>query len=117
MSERRANPRIRIYHPVRLHRPGVPQTVETLTKDLSVGGLRCISATLFPVSTDIQVELVLMNGEEPLTARGQTRWFRMIANSDQFDIGISLLDLSPQNKRRLSAYLDNLAKKSAPAFV
>lgn len=117
MSERRANPRLRAYHPVRLHRPGVSQVVETLTKDMSAGGIRCLSSTLFPVSTEFQVELVLMNGEELLTARGQTRWFRMIANSDQFDIGISFLDLSPQNKRRLSAYLDLLAKRSAPALV
>ena len=117
MNERRANPRIRTYHPLRLHRPGVPQMVETLTKDVSAGGIRCLSSTLFPVSTEVQVELVLMNGEEPLTARGQTRWFRMIANSDQFDIGISFLYFSPQNERRLSVYLDLLSKRSAQALV
>lgn len=117
MHERRAHPRLRVYHPVRLHRPGVPQMVETLTKDMSAGGIQCLSSTLFPVSTDVEVELILMNGEGPFTARGQTRWFRMIANSDQFDVGISFLDLSPQNKRRLSAYLDLLTRKSSPVLI
>ena len=117
MEERRASPRIRVYHPVRLHRPSTPQAVETLTKDLSVGGLRCISPELFPVSSELSIELVLSNGEEPFTVRGQTRWFRMIPNSDQFYVGISFLELSPQNKRRLSVYLERLAGKSTQAFV
>ena len=112
-EERRGTPRFRAYRPVRLHRPSAPQLVETLTKDLSAGGVRCLSPTLFPVSTELNLELVLSTGDEPLTVRGRTVWFQILPQSEQFDIGIAFFDLPPQNKRRLSVYLDRLSSQSA----
>ena len=116
-EERRSAPRFRAYRPVRLHGSSNPQVVETLTKELALGGVRCLSPTLFPVSTEVSLELVLSTGDEPLTVRGRTVWFQTIAQSEQFDLGISFLDLSPQNKRRLSAYLDRLSRQTASLTV
>ena len=116
-QERRSSVRIRAYRPVRLSKPGTPRLVETLTKDLAVGGLRCISATLFPVSTELTVELMLSTGEEPIIARGRTSWFQMIPHSEQFDIGIAFLELPFEHKRRLSAYLDRLSSKTASISI
>ena len=113
--DRRDAPRFRAYHPVRLQKPGMPQIVETLTKDLGMGGVRCISPTLFPVSTEVNVDVVLSTGEEPFSVRGRTVWFQMIPHSEQFDIGIAFLELDAHNKRRLSAYIDHLS--SHPAEV
>ena len=116
-QERRSSSRIRAYRPVRLSKPGTPRLVETLTKDLAVGGLRCISSTLFPVSTELTVELILSTGDEPITARGRTIWFQMIPSSEQFDIGIAFLDLPFEHKRRLSAYLERLSRQTASISV
>ena len=109
--ERRNTPRFRAYRPVRIQKPGSPQIVETLTKDLGIGGLRCISQTLFPVSTEVNVELVLSTGEEPFTVRGRAVWFQMIPHSEQFDLGIEFVELQNHHKRRLSAYIDHLASQ------
>ena len=111
LPERRVAPRYRTYRPIRLQKPGIPRVVETITKDLSEGGLRCISQTVFPVSTELQIELLVTTGDEPFTAKGQTAWFRIIPNSDQFDVGIMFLEISPQNKRLLSICLDRLAQQ------
>ena len=111
-QERRSSPRVRAYLPLRLRTPGTPQTLETLTKDLSLGGVRCISPTVCPVSTEVGLELILATGDEPLALRGKTAWFRTIPESDQFDFGIVFVELSPQNKRRLSVYIERLANKS-----
>ena len=108
-SERRSAPRFRAYLPVRIQKPGAGQVVETLTKDLGVGGLRCLSSTLFPISAEVSVELMLSKGEEPFSIRGRTVWFRMIPHSEQFDLGIVFFDLPDHSKRRLSAYMDRLA--------
>ena len=113
-EERRSAPRIRAYRPVRLHNPSTPQVIETLTKDLSIGGLRCVSPTLLPVSTELNLELVLSTGDEPLTMRGRMAWFQVLPQSEQFDLGISFLDLAPRTKRRLSAYLERLSSQSVP---
>lgn len=113
MEERRITPRVRAYRPVRLQKPGSPQVVETLSKDLALGGLRCLSPALFPVSTEVTVELVLSSGDEPLSARGKTVWFQTIPQSEQFDLGIAFTDLQPRTKRRLSAYLERLSNQVA----
>ena len=116
-EERRTTARIRTYRPLRLQRSQAPGIVETLTKDLAPGGLRCLSSTLVPVATEVDVELVLSRGEEPVIARGRAVWFRMIPESEQFDIGIEFLDLDPQSKRRLSVYIDRLSSQIASSPV
>ena len=110
--ERRKNLRIHAYRPVRLQSPRGLRLTETLTKDLSVGGLCCISSEPYPVMTEMNLELVLSTGDGPLPLRGKLAWFRMIPHSDQFDLGFSFIELTPQTKRRLSAYLDHLAQQA-----
>ena len=110
--ERRTSPRIRAYRPVRLHKPSSPQ-IETLTKNLSLGGVRCLSSTVFPVSSELNLELMFSTGEEPLAARGCMIWFQIVPHSEQFDLGIAFVDMAPQTKRRLSVYLDRLAQYPA----
>ncbi|MBI3020608.1 MAG: PilZ domain-containing protein [Candidatus Omnitrophica bacterium] len=112
--ERRSAQRLRAYQPVRLRKLHSPQVIETLTKDLSAGGVRCLSTSVFPVSTQVNVDLVLSSGEEPFSAMGRAVWFQIIPHSDQFDIGISFVEVPPQHKRRLSVYLDHLSAKSLP---
>ncbi len=114
-EERRQAPRFQQYSPVRLHRAGTPQIIETLTKDLGVGGVRCLSPTVVPVSTELTLELMLSSGEGPLSVRGRAVWFRTIPDSEQFDIGISFIELSQQNQRRLSGYLSRLSRQFVPA--
>jgi len=111
--ERRSAPRIQTYNPVRLRKSGAPKVVETLTKNVSLGGLRCLSQTVFPVSTDVTVDLVLSQGEAPCTVTGRAVWLRIVPHSDQFDVGIAFTSISPETKRRLSAYLAILAEKTS----
>ena len=111
-QERRSTPRVRAYRPVRLHAPHNPRVVETLTKDLSIGGLRCLSPMVLPVSSEVNVELMPSTGEEPISLTGKTVWFRLLPHTEQCDVGISFKEISEQNKRRLSAYLDHIQKKS-----
>ena len=116
-EERRSAPRARAYLPVRLQKPSSPQVVETLTKDLAAGGMRCLSPSLVPVSSDVNIELMLSGGEEPLVVRGTAIWFRTLPQSEQFDLGIAFKGLDPRNKRRLSAYLDRLVIKPVSVLV
>ena len=112
-QDRRSTPRVRAYRPIRLQKPATPEVVETLTKDLGVGGLRCVSPTLFPVASELSLELVLSTGDEPLSVRGRTVWFQILPQGEQFDVGIAFLDMAPQTKRRLSVYLERLSRQSA----
>lgn len=108
-TEHRISSRVRAYHPVRMHQSGAPKVIETLTKNLSAGGICCVSPVLLPVSSRLSVDLVLSAGEGPCSINGRLVWFRVIPHSDQFEIGISFEDLSEQNTQRLSAYLKTCA--------
>ena len=111
-TERRSTTRVRAYRPVRVHKPSTPEVIETLTKDLSQGGLRCLSTMLLPVASEVTVELMLGSGGEPISTRARTIWFQTIPQSEQFDIGITFVDLSGYDKRRLSAYLDRISTQA-----
>ena len=109
-TERRGSPRIRTYQPVRLQPIHSQRSMDTLTKDVSRYGLRCLSEQIFPVSTEISIELTTADGL--LAVRGKSAWFQMIPHSDQVEVGIAFTDLSPNTIRRLSVYLDRLAQKA-----
>lgn len=115
--ERRQTPRVRVYHPVRLHRLRPTQLIETLTKDLSAGGVRCMSTVSFPVATELQIELVLFAGEEPLIMPGHAVWFQVLPYGEQYELGVAFDETSPHHKRRLSIYLDTLSRQVAPSSV
>jgi hypothetical protein len=103
--------RLRAYRPLRFQVRGTPRAVETLTKDLGIGGLRCVSPEAPAVSTELSLEVVLARGREPLSARGRTAWFRDLPHSEQVELGISFVDLSPHEQKRLGDYLEELLRQ------
>ncbi len=105
-AERRRTTRMQAYLPVRLSTGSHQPVIETLTKDISPEGLRCLSSTAFPVSSELNVEIVLAAGQESVALRGRTAWFRTIPLAEQFDVGLKFVDVSPQTKRRLSSYIE-----------
>jgi len=111
-TDRRANPRARVYLPVRL-RQGGQRVVETLTKDLGVGGIRCVSQTLTPVGREVAVEIPVGPGHELVSVRGRAVWFHVLPDSEQFDLGIMFIELNDRTKRLLSTYLEQFAAETA----
>ena len=109
-TERRASSRIRVYRPVRLRQPTGLSLMETLSKDLAEGGVRCLSEIPLPVATPVVIEVSLSAGELPLELHGKTAWTRSLPHSEQFEIGIAFLEISPQTKRRLSGCLERLSR-------
>ena len=106
-EERRKSPRVRCYLPVRLFSQGDPKLIETLTKDLGIEGLKCLSPALKPVSRPVSLEIDLGAGEEPVSVNAQTVWFQSVPESEQFYLGISFRDLSEKDRERLSKYINS----------
>ncbi len=116
-KEQRYQPRVRAYLPVHVQVRDNPRPLQTLTKDLSVEGLRCLSPTPVPVATSLRVQLTLGGGNEPLLLQGRAQWFRSLPYSDQYELGLKFLEVSPATMRRLSTYLDHLARQPQPTAV
>ena len=107
-EERRTSPRVSAYLPVRLHPNHQLKVIETLTKNIGSGGTRCLSSTVFPVSAEMTLEFSLAPGQEPIALRGRTAWFRLIPESEQYELGIAFVDPPPKTKIRLSTYINRV---------
>ncbi len=83
--------------------------METLTKDLSSAGMRCLSPVSLPVGSELSAELVTASGQEPIVLKAQAVWFRTIPYSDQFELGISFREVGPDSMRRLSGCLKGVS--------
>lgn len=105
-SERRLNQRLKVYVPVRVSRPGSP-VVETLAKDIGVGGLRCLSPSVTPVGSEMALEISLPGSPDVAFVRGRTVWFRVLPDSGQFDLGIVFVEVSERTQRLLSTYCEH----------
>lgn len=112
-QERRRFQRASCLLPVRLYPKQESRVIETLTKDLSVGGLRCVSQHERQIGMPLSVELMLEPGERPLTLRGHVAWSRPIQESEQYDLGVSFHAFPESTKKRLSTYIDFLSTISA----
>ena len=111
-NERRRFPRNACRLPVRLYPKYEPRVIETLTKDLSLGGLRCLSYQDRPLGMPLSVELILEPGERPVTIRGHVAWSHKLQQSDQFDLGVSFHVFPETDRKLLSTYLDRIESLS-----
>ena len=110
--ERRHSARVRAYLPVRLYRPG-SSVIETLTKNLGTGGLRCVSTSFTRVGQELTLEAPVDIGHQLLSLRGRVAWFRILPESEQYDVGISFIDLPESARVRLRAYLESATSPTA----
>ena len=106
--EKRRFPRVACMLPVRLYPTGERKLIETLTKDLSTGGLKCLSPVPKPVATALSLELALGQGELPVNLRAKVAWFQSVPRSDQFYMGLCFLDISDEEHKRLSRYIEKV---------
>lgn len=111
VTEQRVHQRFRTFRPVRILPARRHHPFEILTKDLSLGGARCISPALIEDGTEVHVELLLHAGEPPVRADGRVSWFRTIPESEQFELGICFQEMSSQDRSRLSHCLGRLSHR------
>ena len=115
-QERRRGARLPAYLPVELHRRGTRwHVIQTLTKDVSAGGIRCLSPVPLPATEELDVELSLAKGDTPIATKAKAVWSRALQQSEQFDLGLAFQEMSPETLRRLSSYLD--VRSTHPAHI
>ena len=77
---------------------------QSLTFDISKGGLGLISHQKIPLNKKIAIALDLSEAEEPVLVIGKVRWVHSIENSDQFRIGMSFDEVIGGTKSRIEQY-------------
>ena len=117
LQESRRTPRVRCYLPIRLYPQGEHRVIETLSKDLGLGGMSCLSPVHRPIATPLSVEIMLGQGQPPVNVHAQVIWFTEVPNSEQFQLGLAFDPLNELQSRQLSRCLDRFTSHLSPALT
>ena len=111
-ADRRQFPRIATYLPVRVRLPRTGRYLQTLTKDVSVGGMRCMVEGQPAINDMVMMELPLYKEVMPLHTRASVAWVRPIT-AGQSVVGVRFGELTAAERAALTAYLEQLTPQPA----
>jgi len=102
--EQRRFPRIRVNTPVRYNISGLPQSVNTVSSDISLGGICLSNDSFIAPHTEVGLEVNLLS--RILRARGRVAWSFPLPHSDKYRWGVEFQEMPQQEKNYLKDYID-----------
>lgn len=106
-QERRKYPRVFASLPMQFRLVGefdkFPR--DTITKDLSEGGMRFSVDKFVPVGTRIVVNVLLESFHEPVRSVAKIIWARKLQYSDSYEVGCQFLNLSEDARQKISRFI------------
>ncbi len=76
-------------------RPGLPVAYCSLTRDISMGGLRLMTGAALEAGTRVRVDLTLGRSRKLIRAVAEVRWVRALYAGEVFEAGLEFVDLEP----------------------
>ncbi len=109
-EEKRKTPRFNLEVPVEYKQlRGSPELRKgSLTKDLCMGGTRFITDEFLPYTARLVLDITLPLPQRSISAVAKISWIKRLPAGDRYEVGNQFLEISKEDKNRLSAYLDNL---------
>jgi len=77
------------------------QIHNTLSKDISEGGLQLSSFYFYPVNSRILMEVYLSGDSEPVKTVGKVVWVEQLPYQDRYKVGIEFSDLDEEGRGHL----------------
>ena len=109
-EERRRFPRVNLHAPIRYQIKGEPEFDNSVSDDVSVGGLSFLSETYIPPATDLILELNISS--RVLNLVGTTVWSAHLPHSDRSRVGVEFKEFDPFEQDYLRDYLQLLRQLS-----
>lgn len=103
-DEKRCAPRFRIQVPLRCQVRGNPEFSNTVSEDISTGGLSFVNEKFIPPSTLLMVEINLL--QNILSPVAKVVWSSRIPYSHRYRVGIEFLELDQKENNYLKDYLN-----------
>jgi len=102
-EEKRHFPRIRFRAAVRYQIRGFAGFNDTLSQDLSLGGISFSNNKFIPPQTTVALEINVLS--RILRTIGKVSWSSPVAHSDGYRSGVEFLDLVPEETNYLKDYI------------
>jgi len=95
-------------------RPGVPGVYYSLTRDVSMGGLRIMTGAPLEPGARVRVDLTLGRSRRRIQAVAEVRWSRGLYAGEVFEAGLQFVDLDPDSEFALMDHI--FGGKNGPAL-
>ena len=117
-EEKRKVPRFKLSIPVEYKklRESPERLKGTIAKDLSAGGVRFITDEFMALTARLVLDIALPIPQRPVSAVAKIAWIRKLPAGDKYEVGNQFLEISKDDKNRLSGYLDGLTNPATPAI-
>ncbi len=106
-QERRKHPRVYASLPMQFREIGefdkLPR--DTITKDLSQGGVRFSADKFLPVGNRLVVNIILESRSEPLRSVVKIMWSKKQHFSDSYELGCQFVNLEEEARTRIGRFI------------
>lgn len=102
-QEKRQFPRIRGYFPLTYKLCSGHKNHSTLTRDLSVRGMRIITFESLPVKEELRLEITL--GTNIISAKGKVVWTQSSSHGDRFYSGVKFDEIPHETETAIKKYI------------
>ena len=99
--EQRRFPRFNYSIPIKYRPQTQPASTYTVTRDLSVGGLKLLTNNFIPRGTEVQLEVEFPH-LDLINTQGTVVWSNRINHSEQYLSGIRFTALDETNRKNIS---------------
>lgn len=103
LVDKRVFPRVRLKTPVYYQIRGNPGGQQTLSDDISLGGIAISDNRFVPTQTVIGLKINILS--KIINPIGVVAWQSRLAHSTTYRIGIQFVELDPKDKMYLSDYI------------
>lgn len=117
MRERRRDPRINEENKVVLNlipdggAQGPRNVYYSLTRDLSIGGIRIMTDAPLAVGSRVKLEMTLTKSRKRIQAVAEVRWVNELFGKDVYDMGLEFVEIDPEAELDL---IDHVYGKRKP---
>ena len=98
----RQDPRVSYHDPVQVSLIGHPEQVRyLLAEDLSLGGLKLLSAEPYPLHAHLLMDIETTTASEPIRVVGQVVWYARVDHQERYRMGVRLMAVDDVARERL----------------
>ena len=104
-QEKRRNSRLNISIPLHYQVRGTREFGNTLTRDISSGGLSFIADRFIKPQTRVVLDVNMPIGS--INTIGMVKWTGALSCFDKYQVGLEFIEINPKDKIFISDYIDN----------
>ena len=111
-TNNRKYPRLNSYLPLRYKIRGSSEFGSSVTRDISISGMRFTTENYIKPATDISLEINLLS--KIISSIGRVKWSQALPHSNKYQIGLEFIEIESNNRFFLSDYI-NFKRESSEA--